>query len=346
MGNFNGKSDYHYQCMRCNVDLLKMLQLGITPFDEEGNTLPTTLTSPDVPAELAREIARQLPKHYHNLPLPTTWQFHFKFSRLEDMYSEVALTSWMQAGIEIERLATDGIDPGIFASTMMTSGLICDDDVHWLTNHAVYDLGYLLKVLSDEELPDDENQFQAIMSKYFPSIYDIKFVIKEGVRKHHAREITPIDPNTHELLAKLEQKTQLDSLVDTFKIKRFGGNLSGSNTAGVACMYTGKVFFKLRSHLFNEETPREIDGHMWGIGQYSHGLSPEKHQTPPQHHNYNENERPGANGYTNGGPSTPNTGNAGLVHTPQHSNGGMGPMTPGGVGGAPFSMGAFTYGNK
>jgi CCR4-NOT transcription complex subunit 7/8 len=61
MGEFKRKSDYHYQTLRCNVDILKMIQLGITLFDEEGNTPPGEFS---------------------------TWQFNFKFS-LESVSSIV-----------------------------------------------------------------------------------------------------------------------------------------------------------------------------------------------------------------------------------------------------------------
>ena len=52
IGSFKTSSDYHYQTMRCNVDLLKIVQLGITLADEEG----------------------QFPQEC------STWQFNFKFS--------------------------------------------------------------------------------------------------------------------------------------------------------------------------------------------------------------------------------------------------------------------------
>lgn len=52
IGTFKTSSDYHYQTMRCNVDLLKLIQIGITLADEEGN----------FPQDV------------------TTWQFNFKFS--------------------------------------------------------------------------------------------------------------------------------------------------------------------------------------------------------------------------------------------------------------------------
>jgi CCR4-NOT transcription complex subunit 7/8 len=30
IGNFTSTSDYHYQTLRCNVDLLRIIQLGLT----------------------------------------------------------------------------------------------------------------------------------------------------------------------------------------------------------------------------------------------------------------------------------------------------------------------------
>lgn len=52
IGSFSSHTDYHYQTLRCNVDLLKIIQLGITFADENG------------------ELADDCP----------TWQFNFKFN--------------------------------------------------------------------------------------------------------------------------------------------------------------------------------------------------------------------------------------------------------------------------
>lgn len=51
IGTFRTGSDYHFQTMRCNVDLLKIIQLGLTLADEEGN-----------------------------MPEVCCWQFNFRFS--------------------------------------------------------------------------------------------------------------------------------------------------------------------------------------------------------------------------------------------------------------------------
>ena len=53
IGNFKGTTDFLFQTLRCNVDLLEMIQLGLTFSDEKG----------------------QLP-----VGSPCTWQFHFKFN--------------------------------------------------------------------------------------------------------------------------------------------------------------------------------------------------------------------------------------------------------------------------
>ena len=60
-GEFKSTADYQYQLLRCNVDLLKIIQLGLTFLDEKGN----------------------IPEAG-----PSTWQFNFKFNLTEDMYAE------------------------------------------------------------------------------------------------------------------------------------------------------------------------------------------------------------------------------------------------------------------
>lgn len=61
VGDFKSYADYLYQTLRCNVNLLKIIQLGLSFFDENGNTPPGRFS---------------------------TWQFNFKFDLSQDMYAQ------------------------------------------------------------------------------------------------------------------------------------------------------------------------------------------------------------------------------------------------------------------
>ena len=44
IGDFNTTSDYQYQLIRCNVDLLKLIQIGLTFMNEKGECAPGRCT--------------------------------------------------------------------------------------------------------------------------------------------------------------------------------------------------------------------------------------------------------------------------------------------------------------
>jgi len=150
IGDFKSNSDYQYQLLRCNVDLLKIIQLGLTFLDGEGN----------------------LPKGI------TTWQFNFKFNLTEDMYAEDSVELLHCSGIRFEKHESDGIDTVEFAEMLLSSGVVLMDNVKWITFHSGYDFGYLLKILTCINLPLDEKSFFCLLRLYFPCIYDVKYLMK------------------------------------------------------------------------------------------------------------------------------------------------------------------------
>jgi CCR4-NOT transcription complex subunit 7/8 len=329
MGAFNGKSDYHYQCLRCNVDLLKIIQLGITMFNDKGE-------SPSDADQVSLAGGRK-----YGQPTPCTWQFNFRFSLKEDMYSEVSIEALRTAGVEFDKHDSNGIDPFEFGALLISSGLVCEEDVRWISFHGGYDFGYLTKVLLRLPLPDDEVEFDKFMKKFFPSIYDIKYLMKYAIRQNQMGQSTTPDATVSEILNKFEQRQGLESLGEILKIKRQGQ----AHQAGSDSLMTGKVFFKMRERIFNGEISDDHLGKVWGLGLPDHSAA---HSTPQHYHQQlQENSTPTQNGtgYANGAPSTPNTGNAGLVSTPAHNNngGGIGPLTPGGGGGV---FGSFHFGKQ
>lgn len=41
-----------------------------------------------------------------------------------------------------------------------------------------YDFGYLVKLLTDTRLPEEEHDFFQILNLFFPAIYDVKYLMK------------------------------------------------------------------------------------------------------------------------------------------------------------------------
>lgn len=150
VGTFRSAAEFTFQTLRCNVDLLKIIQLGITFADEHGN----------VPKEIC------------------TWQFNFKFSLAEDMYAQDSIDLLTRSGINFKRFEAEGVDVNHFAELLIPSGIVLSDHVKWLSFHSGYDFAYLLKVLTCQNLPTDEMEFFNLLYTYFPCIYDIKYLMR------------------------------------------------------------------------------------------------------------------------------------------------------------------------
>ncbi|KAK0722496.1 ribonuclease H-like domain-containing protein [Lasiosphaeria miniovina] len=343
MGGFRGKSDYHYQCLRTNVDMLKVIQIGIALFNEDGEQPPARPTSTD-----STDLSVGGRRGGSQAPFPYAWQFNFKFSLTEDMYNQASIDSLQQAGIDFALFERDGIDPHDFASLLIPSGMLCFDEVRWISFHGGYDFGYLTKLLICRLLPNDEVEFDKIMKLYFPSTYDVKHLMKHAIKLHNSGMLTPNDPSTVEVLQKFEQKSGLEHIAETLKIKRVGN----AHQAGSDSLLTGRVFFELRKRIFNGEIADDQVGKVWGLGVPDFSLvgmtigsggnsgGGQADISPPGGQN--------GTGAQNVTPSTPNTANVGLVSTPaaaSHNTNsmGMGPMTPGGGGGV---FGAFAFGGN
>lgn len=54
------------------------------------------------------------------------------------------------------------------------AGIVLMDNINWLSFHSGYDFGYLLKLLTDQNLPQEENDFFESLRLYFPTVYDVK----------------------------------------------------------------------------------------------------------------------------------------------------------------------------
>jgi len=150
VGSFKSSSDYLYQNLRCNVDLLKIIQLGLTFSNDEGELAPGVCT----------------------------YQFNFKFSLGEDIYAQDSIDLLTRSGIDFRRHEDYGIDVGYFAELLISSGCVLNDDVRWISFHSGYDFGYLMKLLTAKRLAQEEEDFFTELKLYFPQFYDIKYLMK------------------------------------------------------------------------------------------------------------------------------------------------------------------------
>jgi CCR4-NOT transcription complex subunit 7/8 len=136
------------------------------------------------------------------------------------------------AGIDFKLFFERGIEIDYFGENFTTSGLVLNDKIKWVTFHGSYDFAYLLRVLSNQYLPDDEVPFNELLSLYFPNFYDVRHLIRNATWL----------------------KGSLSRISNDLDIRRIGS----THQAGSDSLVTSKVFFKMAQH-FNEHINLELD---------------------------------------------------------------------------------------
>lgn len=296
VGAFTTKADYHYQTLRCNVDLLKMIQLGITLFKPDGT--PPTENQPS---------QKQYPP---NLTQVCTWQFNFQFDLDADMYAQNSTTMLKQAGLDFDKHKVYGIDPLKFGALLITSGLVLDPDVKWISFHSGYDFGYLMRIMLNKMLPDNEAEFHSLLDKYFPSLFDIKYIVKHVGTRNAVNNNQELTQEANRIIQIITQKSGLQDLANELNIQRVGIQ----HQAGSDSLLTGQVYFKMKEKIFGGTIDEEkYKGQVWGLnGQMPQSLTAGRDigATP------NVNGTPFYGATSSHAPSTPQTGNIGLAQTP------------------------------
>jgi CCR4-NOT transcription complex subunit 7/8 len=348
IGHFAGsKAEYHYQTLRCNVDILKPIQVGITLWTAEGELPPT---QPD--AELLSRMNGKMPYNNNLMYVPCTWVFNFQFNLDEDMYAESSIELLKNSGVDFARHLEHGIQLEAFGALLTTSGLVFSDEVNWLSFHSGYDFGYLIKLLSDDALPNDQNNFFDLVKTFFPKLWDIKFLLRHAQRM---RQQGRLGMESARIIDSLGTKSGLADLAEELGCPRIGM----AHTGGSDAWLTGSVFFGMKTKIFNNALDDDLADQIYGL----HGVS----APAPQHvrdeffaaqgtpqHGANQQQQQvngmggsamanaaagvlqGGQGFTPSNlPSTPTGSHAGLSTT----------QTPGPPGGGHFGHGSLGQGN-
>ncbi|ELT94005.1 hypothetical protein CAPTEDRAFT_154872 [Capitella teleta] len=215
-GDYRSNADYQYQLLRCNVDVLKPIQVGITFMDGEGKS-----------------------------PSPvSTWQFNCRFNLSEDMYAKDSIDLLTNCGIDFAKQHEEGMEVNDLAELLMSSGIVLCDKVKWLTFHSGFDFGYLLKILTNANLPAEEDEFFELLKLYCPKIYDVKYLMKSCKNL----------------------KGGLQEVSEQLEIERRGPR----HQAGSDSMLAGAAFFKMREMFFEDKIDdSKYCGHLYGLGSSS-----------------------------------------------------------------------------
>jgi hypothetical protein len=125
----------------------------------------------------------------------------------------------------------------------MTSGLLLNDDIYWISFHGVYDFAYLLRVATNLGLPELESSFFENLKVYFPHYYDIRYLVR-------------YTENFRGSLSKLGQE---------LNIARIGTQ----HQAGSDSLITSEIFNKLRSKYISGDILLADKNVLFGIGDES-----------------------------------------------------------------------------
>lgn len=159
------------------------------------------------------------------------------------MYSRESIDLLTKSGIDFKKHEISGINVEDFGDLLISSGVVLNPAVRWISFHSGYDFGYLLKALTCNPLPTGEGDFFSLLHVYFPIIYDIKHLMKSCK----------------------SLKGGLQDVADGLSVSRVGPQ----HQAGSDSLLTANTFFQLRRTFFEDKIDdAKYAGQLFGLSSY------------------------------------------------------------------------------
>ncbi|XP_038890962.1 putative CCR4-associated factor 1 homolog 8 [Benincasa hispida] len=139
--------EHLYQDLKFNLNHLKILQLGLTLVDENGN-------------------------------VGMTWEFTFSdFDEQTDLSNPTSIQFLKNKGLDFKKQREEGIRSAEFQLAFLP--ILCSNRiVKWVTFHGIYDVAYLLKLMVIKSMPESVVEFAIIARCFLGTVSDLKYIIR------------------------------------------------------------------------------------------------------------------------------------------------------------------------
>ncbi|XP_078438622.1 putative CCR4-associated factor 1 homolog 8 [Wolffia australiana] len=227
---FSAESRERYEDVRRNVDGMHIVQLGVSFFDPNGRRC--------------------------------TWQFNFNdfdLSSPSHLRWDASVELLKNSGIDFARTRSEGVDSGDLSERLRKNQWMGMPKPVWVTYHGLYDVAYLVKLLTGKPLPRTLPEFARLVGCCLGDVVDVK---------HLSRFIGGF----HLGLSRLSEFWGVEVLD--------GWDGTTAHQAGVDSLRTGAVYLSMLSKFDEDETDDEFHGVLFGIEEEK--IAPPSPPPPPR----------------------------------------------------------------